>query len=304
MLNETVLNETMLNEKMVNNANNTGLEDKLLPDLKGIENDIERVIEKDAERGIEKPKVHNAKGKNAKVKDGKGNRRIWELDFLRGIALILMVYFHVVFDMKDIFGYNVDYSKGFNKFTGSAAGILFIVISGISCALSRNNFKRALRILGIAIGITVATHLYDAGLGIKFGILHFLGLSILLYHLLAKMNVYVLAAVGTVILLAGRFISSINIDHDYFFILGITSSKFISADYYPLIPWLGLFIYGIIIGKTFYRKKESIFGSPPGSVIGSMVRIIIWLGRNTLVIYVIHQPVILLVITLVKRVFG
>ncbi|NSW91506.1 MAG: DUF1624 domain-containing protein [Firmicutes bacterium] len=222
--------------------------------------------------------------------------RIWELDFLRGIALLLMIYFHIIFDMKDIFGYDVDYSKGFNKITGSAAGILFILISGISCTLSRSNVKRALKILAVALGITVVTHLYNVEMGIKFGVLHFLGLSILMYPLLRKLNEYFLTALGTVILILGGYVSRLNPAFDYFFILGITSEKFVSSDYYPLIPWLGIFIYGIILGKVLYKDKKSILNFELKN------NIISWLGKNTLLVYIIHQPIILIIIELIKKI--
>ena len=205
--------------------------------------------------------------------------------------------------MKDIFGYNVDYSKGFNKLTGGAAGVLFILISGISCTLSRNNIKRALRIIAVALGITAITHLYNAEMGIKFGILHFLGLSILMYPFLAKLNGYLLATLGTVILIAGKYVSRINPVHDYFFIFGITSDKFVSSDYYPVIPWLGVFIYGIILGKVFYKDKKGIFNFKlKNNIISWMGNIISWMGKNTLVIYIVHQPVILLIIALVRKI--
>ncbi|HOJ12074.1 MAG TPA: heparan-alpha-glucosaminide N-acetyltransferase [Clostridiales bacterium] len=231
------------------------------------------------------------------IKEGiKQKSRIWELDLLRGIALLLMIYFHIIFDMKDIFGYNVYYSKGFNYLTGRAAGILFILISGISCTLSKNNMKRALKILAIAMIITVLTHLYNVDMGIKFGILHFLGLSILTYPLLNNLNEYLLMMSGTVILILGGYVSRLNPGFDYLFIVGITSEKFTSSDYYPLIPWLGIFIYGIILGKVLYKDKRSIFNFQLRN------NIISWLGRNTLPVYIIHQPVILAIIGLIKKI--
>jgi len=87
--------------------------------------------------------------------------RIWELDFLRGIALILMIYFHVIFDMKEFFDYPVSYSIGINYYIGKASAILFMLVSGISCSLSRSNIRRGLKVLGIALAITLVTHLYN-----------------------------------------------------------------------------------------------------------------------------------------------
>ena len=226
------------------------------------------------------------------------NKRIGELDFLRGIALLLMTYFHVIFDLSEIYGYDVDYTSGFNYFTGKAAGILFILISGISCNLSRSNWKRALKILAVAMGITVVTHIYsyvyNVEMGIKFGILHFLGLSILMYPVFKRLNNVLLTIIGTVIIILGEYVKKLKPGFDYFFIFGIISERFVSSDYYPLVPWLGVFIYGVVLGKLLYKDKKSYLKY---NINGNIIN---WLGRNTLLIYIIHQPLILAVIELIK----
>jgi len=229
--------------------------------------------------------------------DKKGNDRdrIWEIDFFRCIALLLMVYFHLIFDLKDIYGYNIDYTKGFNAFTGRAAGTLFILISGISCTFSRSNIKRGLKILALAMLITLATYFYNIDMTIKFGVLHFLGVSILLYSLLEKININLLVIIGTIIFILGNMVKNVTTDFDYFFVLGITSNNFISADYYPLIPWLGVFIYGIVIGKLLYKDKKSVFRFSINN------NIISWVGKHTLSIYIIHQPLIIIIIGLIGK---
>lgn len=244
--------------------------------------------------GLQSVAIQSNEEKKNEIRSG----RIWEIDFFRGVALILMIYFHIVFNLKDIFGYNIDYTKGFNALTGRTAGTLFIVLSGISCTLSRNNIKRGLKILGLAMLITVATHLYNVDMGIKFGVLHFLGVSILLFPLLSRLNTNLLLALGTIIMILGNLIKHITLDFDYFFIFGITSNKFVSADYYPLIPWLGIFIYGIVLGKVLYKDRNSVFKFTLKD------NIISWVGRHTLIIYMIHQPIIIYTIKLIERIKG
>lgn len=222
--------------------------------------------------------------------------RVWEIDFFRGIALLLMIYFHILFDLKEIYNYNIDYTKGFNAFTGRAAGTLFVLLSGISCTFSRSNLKRGLKILALAILITLTTYLYNPDMIIVFGVLHFLGVSILLYSLLEKLDIKLLAIIGTIIFISDNLVKNITPDFDYLFIFGITSNNFVSSDYYPLIPWLGIFIYGIIIGKVLYKEKRSVFNYNMGN------NIISWLGKHTLPIYIIHQPLIILIIGLIERI--
>ena len=240
-------------------------------------------------------------GNNIKKYQGNYTQgRVWEIDFFRGIALLLMIYFHLIFDLKDIYGYNIDYTKGFNAFTGRAAGTIFILVSGISCIFSRSNVKRGIKILALAMLISLVTYFYNADMIVKFGVLHFLGVSILLYSLLERMkikeNINLLVIIATIIFVLGNTVKKITPDHDYFFILGITSDKFVSADYYPLVPWLGIFIYGVVIGKALYKDKKSAFKFSIRS------NLISWIGRYTLPIYIIHQPLIILIIGLILRI--
>jgi len=225
-------------------------------------------------------------------------QRIWELDFLRGIALIMMIYFHVIYDMKDIYGYDVVYSYGINYWIGKISASMFILISGVSSTLSRSNVKRGLRVLAAGMAITLITYLYDPEFIIKFGILHFLGISMLLYPLFQKMRWEALAAIGTAVIIVGKVLERINAPNDYFFAFGLTSSSFFSSDYYPLLPWFGLFLYGVLLGKLLYSQRKSLFGfSLKDNIISSA-------GRHTLAIYLIHQPVIIAVLSLINRLAG
>lgn len=222
--------------------------------------------------------------------------RVWEIDLLRGIALLLMIYFHIIYDMDELFLYNVSYESSINWYIGKASGTLFIFVSGISSYLSADNYKRALKILGIALIITLATHLYDPGLGIKFGILHFLGTAILLSMGLRKINSIVLVSAGTILILLGPYAAQTAVDHNWLFPLGFSTGSFISSDYYPLIPWLGVFLYGMAAGRMFYQEKKSLF---PFDIKDN---ILLYAGKKTLVIYLIHQPVIMIILYLIGKV--
>ncbi|MGI6649262.1 MAG: heparan-alpha-glucosaminide N-acetyltransferase [Bacillota bacterium] len=228
-------------------------------------------------------------------------KRIWELDFLRGIALFGMLYFHLIFDLNEFFDYPITYAHGFTHYAGKVSVILFILVSGISCRFSRNNLRRGLQLLGIALIITMLTHSVNylglrlihqplPNIGIKFGILHFFGVSILLYPVFKTINRYALAILGSLIIGLGELISARTFSHNYFFFLGMINEKFYSVDYYPLLPWLGVFLIGIVLGKFLYQEKKSLF---PFTIRNSMINI---LGRNTLLIYLIHQPVLLLIL--------
>jgi len=221
------------------------------------------------------------------------SRRIWELDVLKGIALLLMIYFHIIYDLDVLFQYEVDSSSLFNDFTAKASGSLFIFTAGISSYLTRNNILRAGRILGIALGLTLLTYLYDPGMVITFGILHLLGTSILLSRLFRRLPAFLLMFLGTALILGAPALTSLPVSpHWLLFPVGLNPQAFVSSDYYPLLPWFGVFLLGNGTGKWLYREKRSLFKNEAAD------SLLVKAGRHTLAIYLLHQPLIIGVLTL------
>ena len=134
--------------------------------------------------------------------------RAWELDALRGLAILLVVWDHVMFSVGHVFyidGWEYSSSEFLNKFGSFAldywdsmlrvygwpvVGFIFFFVSGVCTAFSRNNFLRGLRLAAVALLVTGATYVLDEVLGfsgtyIQFGVLHCLALCILLFSLIA-----------------------------------------------------------------------------------------------------------------------
>lgn len=96
-------------------------------------------------------------------------KRIWLTDSLRGIAIIMVVLFHITFDLNYFFGSNIDYSNGFWFYEGRIAAFLFIFMVGLVSAfihqqksrkdVLKTNLKRALRLMGFAMLITLSTYI-------------------------------------------------------------------------------------------------------------------------------------------------
>jgi uncharacterized membrane protein len=109
-------------------------------------------------------------------------KRIQLIDGLRGIAVVLKVIHHFLYDLVYFIGINRLWFDNpvFNFLHYIFAG-LFILLSGVSSRFSRSNTKRGLKVIGIAILLTVVTYLMD--MPIIFGILHFLGVCMVLYGL-------------------------------------------------------------------------------------------------------------------------
>jgi len=67
------------------------------------------------------------------------------------------------------------------------------------------------------------------------------------------------------------------------------------GDYLPMLPWLGFFFVGVIISRIGYRGKQTLFPDSPMAV-RNAAKPFEWMGRNSLLIYLIHQPVLLAIL--------
>ncbi len=220
--------------------------------------------------------------------------RIWELDFFRGLAMLFMIYFHLIYDMKEFYGYPVSYEGNVTGYIGKISAILFITISGISTSLSRSSWKRGLKVLGAALLITLASYLFDHNFFVIFGILHFIGLSMILSGAFKKLDNFMLIAVAAAILVVGYTLPLDNFSNDYLMMLGFRSQAFASSDYYPLLPYFGIFLIGMVLGRILYSERKSLLKPLPYHWTISIA------GRHTLPVYLIHQPLILFILYLIS----
>lgn len=216
-------------------------------------------------------------------------QRIWEIDFLRGIAIILMVLFHAIVDAVDFYGYDANYTSGFWYYEGKMAAILFMLIAGISTRFSRNPLKHGLFILGWGMALSIVTYLYNPATYIRFGILHFMGCSFVLYQGMRFWQTVWFVVLG-VMIAATAIVLPVIVDFPGGWLLlplGIIPPGFMSLDYYPLLPWGSFFLAGVFIGRIGYKQPRSFYPGNPHLLINR-------LGRHSLVIYLLHQPVLLL----------
>ncbi len=225
-------------------------------------------------------------------------KRIWEIDLLRGIAIILMVVFHFVYDLNIFAGVNINYSTGFWYWVGRMAAILFIFISGISSGFSSDNLKRGIKVFSFGMVVSVATYMVFQQEYVRFGILHFLGFCMIIFPLLKKLHVLVLMSMAIVISYLADPVKNILVDTSLLLPLGFRYRGFRSVDYYPLIPYLSLFILGVIAYKMYYYKRKSAFNF---TLENKNINLI---SKYSLLIYVIHQPVIIGLILLFNYVLG
>ncbi len=246
------------------------------------------------------------------------NKRICMLDELRGVAIIAMVIYHALVSMAMIFSLEFSYDIFFYaQKLQPLIPITFITLCGISCSLSKNNLKRGAKIFAISLVITLVTFLFMPQMVIVFGILHFLGLALIIYSLLKRYADKINNGAGFVISLV-LFIVTYSIPYGYIgfksliyfdlpsqlysfyplFIIGLPTPDFYSGDYFPLVPHIFLFFAGVFIGKIIKEKGA------PRLMYKKLCPPLDFIGKHALVIYVAHQPIIIGVLYLLTEVFG
>lgn len=226
------------------------------------------------------------------------SQRVWEIDFLRGLSIILVVGYHLLYDLgafvgvERFLGFTTDLSSVAWRVAQNFFAGLFIVLSGTSCSLSRNNVRRGLRLLAVSFLVTAVTYAFDPSSAVWFGILQLLAVSILIYGAaFERSGPIACAAWGAVVLGLGAALPALKnglvVRFDWLLPLGIHSPGFTSFDYFPLIPWLGIFFIGAALGKSVYAPKRSLL---PWRLPQTFVNAA---GRHSLLIYVVHQPLIM-----------
>lgn len=253
----------------------------------------------------------------------KAKNRIHLLDEIRGLAVFCMIFYHAFYIIGSSFGIS-DATALFYFFLPVQpffAGI-FIFICGISCTLSKSNLKRGLILLAIALGMTLITVFVMPEMGftdceIYFGILHFLSVSILIYTVLSKKigkiplftGVLICAVlyaftsrIGEGVLAYGSLFSfrlpEKLYETNFLIPLGIYNSEFSTADYFPLFPDIFIFFAGVFAGKRFVSKGY------PDWCYENKLPFFSFLGRNALVIYIVHMPLIFGVMCVIDLIFN
>lgn len=235
-------------------------------------------------------------------------KRIWELDALRGLAILVVIAIHLTYDLVVLYDvWDLKDPRLFN-FSRDWGGVIFLVISGICVTLGSRPVKRGITVFLCGMVITlVTTGMYllnftGKDIIIYFGVLHCLGTCMLLWPLLRKCPTWLLAALGIGMVAAGLYVTThVRVGFPWLIPLGFTTRSFSSSDYFPLLPNLGYFLIGAFLGRTLYRKQVSLLPKVnPGNPI---IRFLCFCGKQSLLIYLLHQPVLAAAIALLLPLF-
>lgn len=237
------------------------------------------------------------------------SRTRWELDAFRGVAIVMMIAYHFMYDLYFFLGRRDVFSPFWSGFQHATA-TLFILVAGVSTCLAASSTRLAdlswmrqwreflirggtIFAWGMALTAITAAALGQAA-AIRFGILHLIGASVFLSFPFLRLP-WLALALGVALHLTGSWLDTRIFEGIWtrFFWLGFAPEDMQSVDYFPLIRWFGLFLIGSFIGRKAYAPQGPDSLSLPGRDFLPF-RVLRAMGVRSLPIYLLHQPLLFL----------
>ena len=207
--------------------------------------------------------------------------------------MILMTVFHALVDMRDFFGFaDIRYYEPPLMYIGRSSAILFMFVSGISCRFSKNNIRRGAKVILCGMIITAATFIVVRDLYVRFGILHFLGAAMIIIGLFERLvakerhRQVAMWAASPASLIIGSAFSKMHTTLPFLLVFGITTASFLSYDYYPIFPWIGIVFAGYAAGRFVLANRAKLASMRSNRAASALSA----LGRVSLIYYLLHQP--------------
>lgn len=227
--------------------------------------------------------------------------RYLEVDILRTVAIVMMIVHHIVFDMWYLQYSNVHPFTGFWWYWQKSTLSLFLLLVGFSFAiysrklgpgaLQLKQLKRFTHLGVVALAITVVSFVIVPQAPIYFGVIHCIAVSMLFLPLAkqASGSIAMIIVIGFGTLLSKALLpTSTNVLAPF----GLYNSGFASTDYVPLIPWLAIIVAGNLLALCTLPFLHRM-------VVPRWLHVLTWPGRHSLLVYIVHQPVVLLILYLI-----
>lgn len=241
--------------------------------------------------------------------------RIESIDAWRAAAIVLMIAYHLCFDLNYFSVLHQDFNH--DPFWLGARSLIvsmFLAIVGVSLVLSsrretglRHFSIRETRIGACALLVSAGSYAMFPSTFIFFGILHFIFVASLVGMTLLRGRLPGLgfAAIGALAISAGLEWSSPLFDMPWLQWVGFMTHKPSTEDYVPIFPWIGVVLLGVALGRFFLdRRTQTLLEYPaPGKAgpSGPLFKGVTWIGRHSLLIYMLHQPILLGTLYLLLR---
>ena len=217
--------------------------------------------------------------------------RIPELDILRGFCILSMIAVHLIYDLTEIYCVFPAY-PAVVLFLKNRGGIVFFLLSGICATLGHRCLRRGITVLICAVAVSAVAA--ATGNPIRFGVLHALGSCMILWAWLQKLPPQVVPYLSLFLIGASALFDTVTVSVPFLYPIGLRTAVFSSADYFPLFPYLGYFLAGVCLGRRFYPVRRSLLPAFPFA--GKLSRLLSFCGRHSLLLYLLHQPVLIVAI--------
>ncbi|MEI7465883.1 MAG: heparan-alpha-glucosaminide N-acetyltransferase [Burkholderiales bacterium] len=229
-----------------------------------------------------------------------GAERFDRLDALRGVAIVWMAAFHFCFDLNHYgFIWQDFYTNPLWTVQRSAIVTLFLFCIGLGQAVAldqgqttRRFWRRWAQIAGCAVLVSFGSALMFPRSYISFGVLHGIAVILLLLRLVAPAGRWLWPLGGAALLMP------LLVRHPFFDTratnwVGLVTHKPITEDYVPVLPWLGVALWGLAAGQWALRHRPVWFSGALPAALGMPARPLALLGRWSLSFYMLHQPVLI-----------
>ncbi|PCJ91829.1 MAG: hypothetical protein COA52_08250 [Hyphomicrobiales bacterium] len=224
-------------------------------------------------------------------------QRLPMLDAARGLALVAMIIFHGSWNL-DNFGFTdlgVVTKPGWAWFAKGIAGS-FLMLSGLSLVLAdaaghsnQQKLQRIGKIAAAAALVSIGTYIVFPRSFVYFGILHHLALASLLALPLLRTHWSINMAIAMLVVGLDMFVSFQFADTRWLAWTGLATTPPFTNDYVPLMPWFAVFLCGIPLGRQILKRKwiQAPLAKQP-----SLAKPLVFMGRHSLIIYLLHQPIL------------
>lgn len=221
--------------------------------------------------------------------------RYFQIDMLRGIAIVMMVVFHFFYDLSYFQYIEADFDH--DPFWLNFRILIvtsFLILVGISLQLATGdgvNLRPYLRRLGLLIGaavlVSIGNYLVMPSRPILFGVLHFIALASV-FGLLFRQLYWTNLLLGIGVIVLGTQFQTGLFESWFWYWAGLMKDRPITSDYVPFVPWFGVVLIGMFSARLI-KKYELLSNTAQAKNI--VTRILIFGGRNSLLIYLLHQPI-------------